>query len=141
MKKYGVIFSISIFLLVMFAGFFGRMNNRSLANPLPQIKEHRISIKKIHNKWKTVDALDNSKTRVVAKRGEKIVWTAEGSDLYFQFMDDKLFGDYTKVLKNGKQLVLVIGKNARKGSNRYAVFCLSDKEFATGNSPPEIVVE
>jgi len=104
-------------------------------------KERKISIKKLNNKWKTLDADDHSKTKVKVKRGEKIVWEAEGTDLYFQFMDDKLFGNYTKSLKAGQKLSLTVGPNAVQGENKYAVFHHSEKQFIEGNSPPAIIVE
>ena len=101
-------------------------------------KEHKLLIKKIKNKWKVVDASDTTRTKIYAKRGEKITWTAVGTDAYFQFMGIKLFGNYTKSLKAGQKLTLVIGNKARLGIHQYAVFCLPDKEFAEGDSPPEL---
>ena len=101
---------------------------------------HALSIMKVNNVWKVVDAEDSTKTLVIAKRGEKVIWTARGSDVYFQFMDKKLFGWNTKTLKDGRQLVLPVGRLARSGPNPYAVFCLADKQFATGDSAPVIII-
>ena len=56
-------------------------------------------------------------------------------------MDTNLFGYYTRKLKKGQKLTLVIGNKAKKGANRYAVFCADGLEFAEGDSPPEIIVE
>jgi hypothetical protein len=103
--------------------------------------EHHLSITKVHNKWKVVDSVDTSRTAVSAKRGERIVWEADGSDVYFQFMDDKLFGDYTRSLKANQRLVMVVGNGARSGEHPYAVFCVADNEYATGDSPPKIIIE
>jgi hypothetical protein len=109
-----------------------------MQNP-PQDVE--ISIKKVKKKWKVVDATDSTNTNIKGKRGQKIVWKAEGSDVYFQFMDDKLVGNYTRRLKDGQKLTLVIGPNAKKGVNYYAVFCLSDSTYAVGGSPPKLTIE
>ncbi|MEX0736051.1 MAG: hypothetical protein WD182_01320 [Bacteroidota bacterium] len=111
---------------------------RSAIGSQPQVKKHDISILKIKNRWKVVSATGDT---VKAKRGEQIVWTAVGSDMYFQFMDDKLFGGFTRKLKAGQKLNLPVATGARRGVNAYAVFCLADKEFATGDSPPIIIIE
>ncbi len=135
---------MSIIALVFTVLFYSFANNSGEANPAnqpSQVKEHKLSIQKVKNKWKVVDEMDTTKTMVKAKRGERIVWIAKGSDVYFQFMDQKLFGDYTRSLKNGQRLVLTIGSQAKGGPNRYAVFCMADKAFATGESPPVIIIE
>lgn len=131
------------FLLLICAGIalFGFTGAKKLfKSPSPPIV-HELTIMKINNQWKVVHTADKTKTRVKAKRGEKIVWKAQGSDVYFQFMDYKLFDDYTRVLKDGKKISLVIGKKAKADTNRYAVFVAKDMVFATGDSPPEIVIE
>jgi hypothetical protein len=103
--------------------------------------EHNLSIMKVQNQWKVVLAQDTTVTTVRAKKGDKIIWTAKGSDVYFQFMDDKIFGKFTKVLKDGETLMLPVAATAKTGPNPYAVFCIADLEFATGDSPPVIIVE
>lgn len=103
--------------------------------------QHELLVKKVRNEWKVVSSQDETKTQIRAKRGDRISIQAEGSDIYFQFMDSKLFGDYTRVLKKGQQVVLNISRLAKVGSHRYAAFCLEDKVFATGESPPVIIVE
>ena len=45
------------------------------------------------------------------------------------------------VLKKGQKLVLKVGENAPKGSHVYAAFCIEDREYTEGNSPPVIIVE
>ena len=100
-----------------------------------------LVVKKIKNNWKVVEAADNSKTSVRAKKGQKIVWTAEGTDVFFQFMDDKLVGKFKNDLKDGKSVSLTIGNNAKVGVNSYAAFCTADMDFAEGDSPPVIIVE
>ncbi len=103
--------------------------------------QHHLCIRRVQTDWKMVDPRDSAPVTVRAKRGDQVVWAAEGSDLYFQFMDTDLFGDYTCVVRDGEQITLTIGQNARAGSHRFAVFCLSGKAFVVGNSPPEIIVE
>ena len=120
---------------------FGITFQVTINTAFAQAKEHKLKILKVNNKWKVVHEEDITKVKIKAKRGEKIVWTASGSDMYFQFMDEKLFGNYTRTLKDGQKLVLPIGSEAKLGSHPYAVFCLTDKAFATGESPPTIIVE
>ena len=122
---------------LVLAGIFISISLHAQSSP----KTHYLTIKKIKNEWKVVDSEDSTKIRVTAKRGEKIVWTAEGSDVYFQFMDENLFGRFKHELKDGKKLTLPIGQAAKLGPNPYAVFCIADKEYATGNSPPTIIIE
>jgi len=103
-----------------------------------QPRSHSISITKVGTQWKVVSATGDT---VKAKPGELIVWTAVGTDAYFQFMDDKIFGNYTRMVKAGQKLTLPVGAAARKGVHAYAVFCLTDKQFARGDSPPIIIIE
>ncbi|MEJ2636585.1 MAG: hypothetical protein P8184_14995 [Calditrichia bacterium] len=124
-------------LLISFAGLPPSLLSQQPQKP----KEHKLSILKIKKKWKVARSNDSTQTRVVAQRGDKIVWKAKGSDVFFQFSDDKLFGEYNATLKNGKKLELTVGPEARSGPNVYSVFCLADSSFATGDSPPVIIVE
>ena len=78
---------------------------------------------------------------ITVKRSERISWKAEGTEVFFQFMDDKLFKKYNEKSKSGKPLVLKINGNAEKKTYAYAVFCLADSTFATGDSPPKIIVD
>jgi len=112
-----------------------------------QSKKHKIAIKKMKNKetkmkeWKAVDAEDSLATKIKVKKGDEITWEADGSDLYFQFMDEQLFGGYTYYLQDGKKLKLVVGDKAEAKTYKYAVFCIADLQYARGDSPPVIVVE
>jgi len=87
---------------------------------------------------------------VKVKKKDTIIWTAEGTDVYFQFPDalfnpegaaDSLTEGYTKFLKDGKKLKLKVKDNAAPGTYEYAVFCTADGVFAKGESPPKIVIE
>ncbi|MCB0283229.1 MAG: hypothetical protein H6627_08625 [Calditrichae bacterium] len=135
MKKY--IQALLMLIIIMFAINMLAVND---ASALPK-NEVDIVIKKIDGKWKVFDATDSTITHVKAKKGQKITWTAEGTDVYFQFMDEKLVGKFKHALKDGKKISLNIGPNAKVGENSYAVFCTADMEFAEGNSPPIIIVE
>jgi hypothetical protein len=109
------------------------------AQPPPQ--NHRIAIRKMQNKWRAVHDEDSTQTTVHAKRGEHVSWKSYGTEMYIQFMSDSLFGTYTAVVKQGKSIDLTVLPNAPKGEYKYAVFCLPDKEYATGNSPPVIIID
>ncbi len=138
MQKYRMRYISLIVTLVFFVGMIWSITSLLGQGP-PKAVE--ISITKVKKKWKVVDATDSTKTDIKGKRGQKIVWTANGSDVYFQFMDENLVGNYTRMLKDGQKLTLVIGPNAKKGVNYYAVFCLSDSTYAEGGSPPKITIE
>jgi hypothetical protein len=74
-------------------------------------------------------------------RGDTVVWVApQNSDVYIQFMDDRLVGSYTQFIEKGQSLSKVIGKEARKGDNPYAVFIYEDSVYAVGESPPRLIV-
>ena len=79
--------------------------------------------------------------RMTIRKPRWISWKAEGTEVFFQFMDEKLFKKYTDKSKKGKPMVLKINGNADKRTYAYAVFCLADSTFATGDSPPRIIVD
>jgi len=106
-----------------------------------RFKEHNVSFNKLAKKWKVHDPADNRKTKVHAKKGEQITWVAGTSDIYFQFPDASLFGEYTLMLEKGQKMSLKVRQNAKSGIHSYAAVCLDDKCFAEGDSPPEIIVE
>lgn len=118
-----------------------------------------LKIKKVNNEWKVVD--ESYATQVKAKTGDKVTWTAEGTDAYFQFIEGKLVAkekDKEKASKKGEaeslaeiyttnkvaageSVSFVIRASAAKGKYPYAVFCTADSVFATGDSPPKIIIE
>jgi hypothetical protein len=126
--------------IVIVLALFANISLVNSANALSS-NEVKLLITKIGNKWKVVDVSDTTKTKIKVKKGQKITWTAQGTDAYFQFMDTELVGKFKHGLKDGKSISLKIGKKAKVGVNNYAVFCLTDFEFAEGGSPPEIIVE
>ncbi|MEX1140139.1 MAG: hypothetical protein WEB33_13625 [Bacteroidota bacterium] len=102
-------------------------------------KDVNLSIKKVGNVWRVVLAeTTSSNVRVV--KGQKIIFHAEGSDVYLQFDNDQLFGGNTRTIKNGNKLTLGVG-NVAKGVYTYAAFCTTPMVFAEGDSPPKIIVD
>jgi len=117
---------------------------------IPPANKFELKVIQVEGVWKVVDASDYTKTKVKVKKNTTIVWTAEGTDVSFQFPDflfdpvsrtDSLANGYTKFLKNGKKLKLKIRGSVMPGTYEYAVYCTSDGVFAVGGSPPKIIVE
>ncbi len=98
-----------------------------------------LSIKKVGNVWRVV-LTGTTETEVHAVEGQKIIFHAEGSDVYLQFDNDKLFGGHTRTIKNGKTLTLGVGQ-VEKGVYVYAAFCTTPGVFAQGGSPPKIIID
>jgi hypothetical protein len=78
---------------------------------------------------------------VTTKKGEAVVWMALGSDVFLQFPDTTLFGTDNATITEGKKLRLQVLPTAKSGRYTYSIFCLTDKAYATGDSPPVIIVE
>jgi len=95
-----------------------------------QQTQHNTSIRKIGKKWK-ID-------KVIAKKGDDVSWSASSTDLYFQFMDSTLFGEYNYTLKRPMNLTLKV--KGASGTYRYSIFNIADSTFVTGNSPPTIII-
>ena len=138
MKKKYVWISSSIVVLILLIGINSKTEGFGGEPAMNPVKDHHMTIKKLGNEWKVVFSNDSTKSRITAKRNEKITWSAEGSDVFFQFMSENLFGKFSQKLEDGKTITLTIGEYAKLGIHRYSVFCLGDLEFASGNSPPEI---
>jgi len=110
--------------------------SESTPQGLPTIN---VSVKKVGEVWKVVQT-GTTNVSVRARKGQKIVFMAEGTDVYFQFDNDGLFGGHTKYLKSGNKMTLTVG-NVAKGTYIYAAFCMGPKQFAEGGSPPKIIVD
>jgi len=95
-----------------------------------QAAKHKGNFRKSGKKWK-ID-------KIQAKKGEEVSWSAVESDLYFQFMDSTLFGEYTYTLKKPNTLTLVV--KGAKGTYPYAIFRTADSTYVTGNSPPTVII-
>jgi plastocyanin len=94
------------------------------------VSKHNAAMKKVDKKWK-VD-------KITAKKGDDVMWSASDSDLYFQFMDSTLFGEYTYTLKKPKTLTLKV--KGASGTYKYAIFRIADSTYVEGNSPPTIII-
>jgi hypothetical protein len=132
-----------IILTAVFTGFL-------VLSVQSQPKKYNLVITKVNGEWKVVDETDYTKTRIRVKKKETIIWTAKDTDAYLQFPDklfnavdpeDSLKNGYTKFLKNGKRLKLKVKDDVLAGTYEYAVFCTADGVFASGDSPPKIVIE
>lgn len=145
MKNKLIIFLATISILLFYAGYLVETPYMEQ----PPASKYELKIKKIGGVWKVLDS--NNKTKVRVKGGDKITWTAEGSDVAFQFpsakyllpesKQDSLIGGYTKYLKDGKKLKMKIKDDAKNDTIVYAVFVIKDGVFAEGGSPPRIIID
>ncbi len=99
-----------------------------------------FTVKKIRNKWRTVDKKNGKKFTIEAKKRDEISWTADGSDISFQFPDLFSRRNNDVKLKDGKSIKLKVAPNARPGVYTYAAFIHKDEVFARGESPPTIII-
>ncbi len=102
--------------------------------------EYTLVVKLINNEWRVVFEDDYSKSDVTLRRGDRIRWIVEGSDVSFQFPDIRIFGDGTKVVRAGNSLVMAVSANSPFGNFPYAVFVHESMSYARGQSPPRIIV-
>ena len=102
--------------------------------------EYTLVVKLINNEWRVVFVDDYSKSDVTLRRGDRIRWIVEGSDVSFQFPDIRIFGDGTKVVRAGNSLVLAVSANSPFGNFPYSVFVHESMNYARGQSPPRIIV-
>lgn len=128
----------SIIILILLLGINNQTEGIDGEQMLKPVEDHQLLIKKIDGEWKVVLADDSTTTKVKAKKKDKITWTSEDTDVYFQFMEESLFGKYKDKMKKKDKLTLTITDNAELGIHKYAVFCVADSQFAIGGSPPEI---
>lgn len=115
-----------------------------------QIKKITYSVKKIDAKWYVVNE-QNKAIPIEANRNDDIEWTAEGSDMVFQFPqelsvyftkeDGSTVGTgYYIELKDGKKLKLKVKNDAPLGRYVYSVLVKKDDTFAEGSSPPILII-
>jgi hypothetical protein len=115
-----------------------------------QIKKIKYSVKKIDTKWYVVDE-QNKAIPIEANRNDDIEWTAEGSDMVFQFPqelsvyftkeDGSTAGDgYYIEVKDGDKLKLKVKNDAPLGRYVYSVLVKKDDTFAEGSSPPILII-
>lgn len=140
MKKRHILIITLFAFVISVVSFAGKSHRFDDENSTMAPKDHQVSIIKIKGEWKVVLTQDHKK-KIKAKKKDKITWKVEGTDVFFQFMDENLFGKSKTHGKNGEYVTLTIRDNMPVGTYKYAVFCLEDSTFATGNSPPEIIIE
>jgi hypothetical protein len=140
MKNKRVALLAAITALILLAIFATETRGLFAGEPQKAPKEHPLHIKKMNKEWGVVHS-DGTRKPVTASRGENIVWTAFGSDVFLQFPDSTLFGTYTATITAGKKLTLTVMPAAKAGRYLYSAFCLTDKKFARGDSPPIIIIE
>ncbi|MAL19274.1 MAG: hypothetical protein CL670_03800 [Balneola sp.] len=115
-----------------------------------QMKKIKYSVKKMDSTWFVVDER-NRPLPIEANRKDDIEWSAEGSDLLFQF-PDKLSVFFTKEdgstvgdsyyieVKDGKKLKLKVKQDAPVGRFVYSILVKKDGTYAEGSSPPVIII-
>jgi hypothetical protein len=103
-------------------------------------EEYTLVVKLINNEWRVVFEDDYSKSDVTLRRGDRIKWVVEGSDVSFQFPDVRIFGDGIRVVRAGNSMVMAVSANSPTGNFPYAVFVHESMTYARGQSPPRIIV-
>ena len=102
---------------------------------------HRFKVGKLNGKWKVYDQKNSNNRMIVANRGDNVVWSAAGSDAFIQFPDAAIFGLADTSVASGKAITLTVSPNAKPGRYAYSIFCLKDRQYATGDSPPIIIIK
>ena len=102
--------------------------------------EYTLVVKVINDEWRVVLEDDYSKSDVRVRRGDRIKWVLEGSDASFQFPDVRIFGENTRVVKDGNSLVLAVSARSPRGEFPYTIFVHESMTYARGQSPPRIIV-
>jgi hypothetical protein len=83
---------------------------------------------------------------IIKGKGDTVTCKApDHMDLYLQFMDKSLFGEwFLKVLKNTTK-TLTVQDGAQWGPHHYSIFCIDTNSgihgYAEGGSPPTIIIQ
>ncbi len=101
---------------------------------------HEMVVKMVDEEWRVVYKNDETKSTIVAKKNDRVSWTAEGSDISFQF-DESLFGGSSFEIADGDSLMRPLAPGAKVGEYIYAVFVRGAGVFAKGESPPRIIID
>lgn len=110
----------------------------------------KYSVKKIDTKWYVVNE-QNRPVPIEAQRNDNIEWTAEGSDMVFQFPqelsvyftkeDGSYVGEgYYIAVSDGDKLKLKVKNDAPLGRYVYSVLVKKDDTYAEGSSPPVLII-
>ncbi len=114
-------------------------------------KKIKYSVKLIDTTWFVVDETNNPKP-IEADKNDDIEWTAEGSDMTFQFPvamstlftneDGSAVGDaYVIQVASGKKLKLKVKGDAPAGRYVYSVYVKVGDTFAEGSTPPVMIIK
>lgn len=114
-------------------------------------KKIKYSVKLIDTTWFVVDETNNPKP-IEADKNDDIEWTAEGSDMTFQFPvamstlftneDGSAVGDaYVIQVASGKKLKLKVKGDAPSGRYVYSVYVKAGDTFAEGSTPPVMIIK
>lgn len=111
----------------------------------------KYAVKQIDGTWYVVNE-QNKPVAIDANRNDDIEWSAEGSDLRFQFPeelsvlftkeDGTFAGDgYYIDVADGDKLKLKVKADAPLGRYVYSVLVKKDGTFAEGSSPPVMIIK
>jgi len=114
-------------------------------------KKIKYTVKQVEDTWFVVNDDNGRPVAIDAKRKDNIEWTAEGSDMVFQFPVElsELFtkengepvdDDYIIRVQDGKKLKLKVKNNAPKGEYIYSVYVTASETYAEGSSPPVMII-
>lgn len=114
-------------------------------------KKIKYTVKQVEDTWFVVNDENGRPVAIEAKRNDDIEWTAEGSDMVFQFPIEmsKLFtkedgeavgNDFVIKVEDGKKLKLKVKRNAPKGTYVYSVYVIASETYAEGSSPPVMII-
>jgi hypothetical protein len=133
-----------LFILSIYGNPFSPNDNHIVQDPNQDQDQGRVEytlvVKVINDEWRVVLEDDYLKSDVTVRRGDRIKWEVEGSDASFQFPDSRIFGENTRVLKDGNSLVLAVSARSPRGEFPYTVFVHESMTYARGQSPPRIIV-
>lgn len=126
--------------VIVFVGIIAAPDS-SAREPQTKAMEHRFRVGKLNNAWKVYDSKNSKNRTIVAKRGDKVIWSAVGSDIFLSFPDAGIFGTTEASAADGKDLTLTVSSKAKPGKYTYSIFCGKEKKYATGDSPPVIIIQ
>jgi len=130
-----------LFILPIYGNPFSLNDNQMDQDQDQRRVEYTLVVKVINDEWRVVLEDDYSKSDVRVRRGDRIKWVVEGSDVSFQFPDVRIFGENTRVVKDGNSLVLAISASSPRGEFPYTIFVHESMTYARGQSPPRIIIK
>lgn len=111
----------------------------------------KYTVKPVEETWFVINDANGKPEAINAKRSDDIEWTADGSDMVFQFPLElsKLFtkenGDpvgngYVIKVDAGDKLKLKVKNDAPVGEFVYSVYVTASGTYAEGSSPPVMII-